>query len=123
MPRGKRKNKNGAAAGAVKLARRHRESGEVSERKRGRPHPDFELGYLDADGAFQVGNPPKRRGRRRRGRGPGRPAGRPVGRPAGAVAARAGGLSEIEQIVRREVDRRVRDARAAAIAAISKALR
>jgi hypothetical protein len=88
-------------------------------------------GYEDASGAFLEGNPPKPRGRRK---GRGRPKGsknivkrgRPTGkrgRPKGSAnAARNGGLSEIEAIVRREVDKRVADAREAAIAAISAAL-
>lgn len=115
-----------AKNGAIKLVRRHTKSGEISARKRGRPGPDFEVGYLDAAGEFKAGDPPKRRRRRGRKPGPkagamtGRKPGRPVG--SGRKAAAAGGLNEIELIVRREVDTRLKAAREAAIAAFNKAL-
>lgn len=114
MARKKKSSNNGVSE--IKLARRHKESGEISPRKRGRPHPDFELGYVDAAGEFKAGNPPKRRRRR------GRPAG--SGRPAGVVSPRTAGrgLGEIEQIVRREVDTRLKAAREAAISAFNRAL-
>jgi hypothetical protein len=112
----KKKAANGKGNGEVTLVRRHKESGETSPRKRGRPHPDFELGYLDASGNFQAGNPPKRRRRRGRpvgsGKGPGRPR----------TVSAAGGLNEIEQIVRREVSSRLKAAREAAISAFNRAL-
>jgi hypothetical protein len=115
------KAKKSADAGEVKLVRKHKESGAVSARSRGRRHPDFEYGYLDAAGDFQAGDPPKRRGRKRRA---GRPvgSGRKPGRPAGSTNARANGLSEIEQIVRREVETRLKRAKAAALAAFDSAL-
>lgn len=114
-----RPKKNG---GEIKLVRRNTKSGEISARKRGRPGPDFEIGYLDAAGDFKAGDPPKRRGRRGRKPGPkpGRRPGRPVG--SGRKAGGAGGLSEIELIVRREVDARLKAAREAAISAFNKAL-
>jgi hypothetical protein len=118
-----RPKKNG---GEIKLVRRNTKSGEISARKRGRPGPDFEIGYLDAAGEFKAGDPPKRRGRRGRKPGPkpgaklGRRPGRPVG--SGRKAGGAGGLSEIELIVRREVDARLKAAREAAIGAFNKAL-
>lgn len=114
MPRGKAKNND-----EPKRVRRNIKSGEISARKRGRPGPDFEAGYLDAAGEFHPGDP-RRRGRRR-GRKPGRKPGRPagMGRKAGSAA---GGLSEIELIVRREVESRIKRAREAAIAAFNKAL-
>ena len=111
------------AKGEIKLVRRNIKSGEISARKRGRPGPDFETGYLDAAGDFQAGDPPKRRGRR--GRKPGPKPGRKPGRPAGSGSKAVGssGLStEIEAIVRRELDTRLKLARAAAIAAFNKAL-
>jgi len=111
-----------AKNGEIKLVRRNTKSGEISVRKRGRPGPDFEVGYLDAAGEFQAGDPPKRRGRRGRKPGPkpGGKRGRPVG--SGRKAAATGGLSEIEMIVRREVDARLKAAREAAIGAFNKAL-
>jgi hypothetical protein len=113
-----RGRKKAAKGGAVKLVRRHKESGEISARKRGRPHPDYETGYLDADGQFKPGNP--RGGGRRRRRG--RPAGRPTRRATTAGRKPAGGLNEIESIVRREVDSRLRAAKAAALEAFNRAL-
>lgn len=121
---------------AFKLVRRNVKSGEVEARKRGRPHPDFENGYLDESGEFKAGEPKKKKGK------PGRPKGSsnkatPAksvakkkgkrGRPAGsknkkAAATGAGGLSEIEAIVQREVEARLRLAREAAVAALSRAL-
>lgn len=105
---------------AIKLVRRERKSGDISARKRGRPNPAFENGYLDESGAFVAGNPPKRRGRKGRW---GRRPGRPVGSTNAAVAARsAGGLGEIERIVRREVELRLRAAKEAALSAFNRAL-
>ena len=119
---------------AFKLVRRNLKSGEVEARKRGRPHPEFENGYLDESGEFKAGEPRKKKGK------PGRPKGSSNktrsaksapkkkgkrGRPAGSgkkSAGRAGGLSEIEAIVRREVDARLRVAREAAVAALKSAL-
>ena len=115
MARKKKAANGNGNDGEVKLVRRHKESGEMSPRKRGRPHPDFELGYVDAGGQFQAGNPPKRR--RRRGRPVG--SGKAMGRPR---VASAGGLVEIEQIVRREVDSRLKAAKEAAISAFNRAL-
>lgn len=101
-----------------KLSRRHRETGEISERKRGRPNPEFENGYLNDGGEFVAGDPTKRRGRRRRrGKPVGRPAGRRTqGRPASK------GLSDVERIVKAEVDTRLKIARDAAINAFKVAL-
>jgi hypothetical protein len=119
MPRGKK----GSGPKQVKLVRRHRESGAMEPRRPGRPHPDYELGYVDESGNFQAGNPVKRKGRR------GRPAGsknvapglkRGPGRPPASAAG--SGLSQIEQIVRREVESRLKSAREAAIAAFTRAL-
>ncbi len=112
MPRGKKKSKGGE----IKLVRRHRESGEIGPRKRGRPSPEFENGYVDEKGDFKPGDP--RRRRRRRGRrGPGRPAATP------RAKVHNNGLGEIESIVRREVDSRLKAAKAAAIDAFTRALR
>jgi hypothetical protein len=108
------------AGGGIKLVRRNIKTGDISARKRGRPGPDFETGWVDGDGTFHSGNP--RRGRRR-GRKPGRKPGRPAGVRRGAGRMQAGGgLSEIEKIVRREVDSRLKAAREAAISAFNTAL-
>jgi hypothetical protein len=121
-----------AAPAAPKLLRKLAD-GTIEPRTRGRVPDGAINGYEDASGAFVEGNPPKshgpgkRRGRPkgskniRTGAKRGRPPGRP-GRPKGSSNARTGGLGEIEAIVRREVDKRVADARDAAIAAIRAAL-
>ena len=117
--------KNGSA-GEIRLVRQNRESKDVSPRKRGRPHPDFENGYLDAHGEFHSGQP----------RGPKRRRGRPKGSKSAAhtsngansstlklsKAGGGAGIAMIEAIVRREVDARMKVAREAAVAALNKAL-
>ncbi|HYG73516.1 MAG TPA: hypothetical protein VEK08_00685 [Planctomycetota bacterium] len=110
MPKGTRKRKEVP----LSLARRHIESGEISPRKRGRPAPGYELGYIDAEGNFQPGQPPSTRKRRRRG--PGRPAGSKNFRTNNGVS------SEIERIVVREVESRLKAAKTAALQALSDAL-
>ena len=113
--------------------RRNVKSGEVEARKRGRPHPDFENGYLDESGEFKAGDPKKKKGKPGRPKGssnkkPAKAAktkgkrGRPVGSGKKAGGKVAGGLSQIEAIVRREVDARLRVAREAAVAALNHAL-
>jgi hypothetical protein len=115
MPR----KKAGKSDIEVKLARKHTESGAISERPRGRPSPEYVNGYLIGD-EFHEGNPPKKRGRKGRG-----------GRPKGSVnkivrtgngIKNAGGLNEIEKIVRREVEMRLKAAKSAALKAFDKAL-
>ncbi|HYF50402.1 MAG TPA: hypothetical protein VEJ63_13415 [Planctomycetota bacterium] len=114
MPRGK-----GAANGGIKLARKHKETGKVEARPRGRRHPDYEYGYQDEAGEFQAGDPPTRRRRRRRGR----PAGSRVRRiETSSRKSASSGLSEIEQIVAREVETRLKRAKAAALEAFNRAL-
>ena len=100
-----------AAPKGYKLVRRHVVTGKYKPRKRGRPHPDYESGYVDPNGQFQPGNPPK--GLRRPGRPPSRRAASPV---------LAGGLQEIELLVEREVRARLNAAREAALAAINQVL-
>jgi hypothetical protein len=117
VPRGRKKNDGDAP----KLVRKHKESGAVSPRTRGRRHPDYEYGFLDSAGEFKAGDPPKRRGRRRRRGNRGLPGRRP-GRPAGSTTVRTGGLTEIEHIVRREVETRLKRAKAAAMDAFDRAL-
>jgi hypothetical protein len=105
---------------AVRKVRRNKKTGAIEARKRGRPHPDFEIGYLDESGEFHAGNPTRRRGKRGRPKGSVNVAKR--GRPSMKHAVNASGLGQIEAIVRREVDLRLKVARDAAIVAISKAL-
>jgi hypothetical protein len=107
------------AKAGIKLVRRHIKSGDLSARKRGRPGPDFEIGWVDGDGEFHSGNP--RRGRRR-GRKPGPKPGRKAGLRGIGGARAGGGLSEIERIVRREVETRLKAAREAALSAFNNAL-
>jgi hypothetical protein len=107
------------AVGDIKLVRKHRETGDISPRKRGRPSPDFEVGYLDAGGDFKAGDPPKRRGGKRRG---GRPKGSKNKVRATAAKVNGRGLNEIESIVRREVETRLKNAKLAALRAFDKAL-
>jgi hypothetical protein len=111
-------------AAAVKLARRHLASGEISDRKRGRPHPDYELGYVDAAGVFQAGEPLVEKKRKKRVVRPkGSANKKKTSAPAKAkTLAGIDGLGEIEAIVCREVERRLGEAREAAIAAIAKVL-
>ncbi len=78
------------------------------------------LGYL-----MKLAGPQKRRGRGRP-KGSGRKLGRPAGRPAARKSARhgkRGNLANIDRIVQREVQARLRRAQAAAIAAFEHALR
>ena len=105
---------------SVKKVRRNIKSGAIEARKRGRPHPDYEIGYLDAAGEFHAGNPTRRKGKR--GRPKGSVAKKSTGTASIKRAVGAGGLGQIEAIVRREVDVRLKVARDAAIVAISKAL-
>jgi len=112
VPRGKKAVNDGE----IKLVRKHKESGNVEGRSRGRRHLDYVYGYMDAAGEFQAGDPPARRRRRR-----GRPAGSRVRRVE--VSSRStSGLSEIEQIVAREVESRLKRAKAAALEAFNQAL-
>ena len=114
---------------ALKLVRRNVKSGDVEARKRGRPHPEFENGYLDEAGEFHAGEPKKKKGKRGRPKGSSnktkKAAGASKGKKKGKTGPRtvaAAGLSEIEAIVRREVDARLRVAREAAVKAITHAL-
>jgi hypothetical protein len=91
------------------------DTGKVIARPRGRCPAGAVNGYEDESGAFKEGNPPKKRGRRGK-------RGRPKGSSNKVVTKSGGGLSEIEAIVRREVNTRLKTARAAAIAAFNKAL-
>jgi hypothetical protein len=102
------------------LARRHKDSGKVEPRKRGRPNPEFEAGYVDSEGEFHAGDIPKGR-RGRRSKRPGRPKGLKNSETQGI--RNRNGLSEIDRIVRQEVDARLRAAKNAAIKAFEKALR
>ena len=118
--------KEEAPAAEIKLVRKHKGTGAVEPRKRGRPHPDYENGYLDESGNFVAGNPVKKKGKRGRKPGP-KPAGKPgrkPGRPKGTKkAAAAGGLSEIEAIVRREVAERIATVKAQVLAAVTSAFK
>ena len=115
---------------ALKLARRNLKSGDVEARKRGRPHPEFENGYLDEAGEFHAGEPKKKKGKRGRPKGSANKAKKVAGKPGKkkgksgprSINVAAAGLSEIEAIVRREVDARLRVAREAAVKAITHAL-
>ena len=112
MPRPKK------SIGSIELVIRNRESGKIGPRKCGRAPVGVEIGYMTADGQFHPGNPRKRR--RRRGRKSTLSA-----RRNGANTGRkpsAGGLGEIEMIVRREVEARLGRAKQAAVDAIEKAL-
>jgi len=115
VPRGKKAVNDGE----IKLVRKHKESGNVEGRSRGRRHLDYVYGYMDAAGEFQAGDPPARRRRRR-----GRPAGSRVRRVEVSSRSTSGlsGLSEIEQIVAREVESRLKRAKAAALEAFNQAL-
>ena len=106
---------------AVKKVRRNRSTGEIVPRAPGRPHPDFEMGYLDESGEFHAGEPPRRRRRRRRSAGAATAAAKP-GPRAAVHTAPSGGLSEIENIIQREVNARVRAAKEKAIAALNSLL-
>jgi hypothetical protein len=106
-------------SGEVKLVRRMSD-GKIEARARGRAPAGAVNGYVDASGNFTEGNPRKNRRKGKRGR----PAGvknQVLPKTNGKSAAK-GGLSQIEQIVQREVDQRLKAAAAAAIQAISDAL-
>ena len=107
-------------ADGFKLVVRDKKSGDFSPRKRGRPSPDVEVGYLDAGGKFKHGNPRKRRGRRRKAAAVSVPLNGRVRR--GRAPAPRPGLSEIDRIVRREVESRLRRAKDAALKALDRAL-
>lgn len=88
---------------AIKLVRRNKTTGVVEARRQGRPHPDFENGYLDVSGQFVAGNPFKEK--------------RKVGRPkrTEVVQLHGSGIGEIEAIIQREVQTRLNAAKEAAI--------
>lgn len=129
-PAKKTGNGNGKAAEAAKktapeavkmqpvftLVRKSKATGAIEPRKAGRPHPDYEYGYTDKDNNFHAGEPPSTK------RKPGRPAGS-ASKPGRKPGRKPGsGLNEIESIVQKEVDSRLRMAHAAAINAFSSAL-
>jgi hypothetical protein len=105
--------------GELKLVRRLAD-GTIEARARGRAPAGAVNGYVDASGEFAEGNPRKKRRKGKRGR----PAGiKNQAMPkTNGNSADKGGLSQIEQIVQREVDQRLKAAAAAAIKAISNAL-
>jgi hypothetical protein len=111
MPR-----KNVKKAAEMKLVVRDKKTGKFSPRKRGRPSPDVEVGFLDAEGKFKPGNPRKRR-RGRRGKTA--VAGSSMN---GARRGATSGLDEIDRIVQKEVAVRLKRAQAAAITAFDRAL-
>lgn len=118
------------ASDALQLVRKHKTSGEVEPRPRGRQHTDYEYGYISGGNhaTFRAGDPPKAK----KGKG-GRPkgsknkitkaaAGAPPAKAARPVALKVNGLGAIEQIVQREVEARLRAAKAAALKAFNSAL-
>lgn len=109
-------------ASEFNLVRRHKEKGTIQPRARGRKNPEFEYGYIVGtdESTFSTGEPPKKRGHKRRGR----PAGskNSVSRQSGGNTRSAAGLSEIERIVAREVESRLKAAKAAALSAFDRAL-
>ncbi len=106
----------------AKLVRKNKTTNVIEPRKPGRPHPDYEYGYLDAQGAFHQGDPVAKK------RKPGRPAGSV--NKAGRIdlnvkfgrKAKGQGLDAIGEIVAQEVKSRLQEAKAAAIDAFTKAL-
>jgi hypothetical protein len=95
------RKKKDAPAGEVKPMRRNTKTGELAPPVRGRPSPDWERGYVDADGTFHVGKPPKKRGRK-----PGRPKG---SKNKVSSGAKGGALSKrLRQIIEREVALRLK---------------
>jgi hypothetical protein len=103
------------APAEIKVMRRNKESGEISEVPRGRPHPGYERGYVDAEGNFVVGEIPKKRGRkpgRKAASKPGPKVGRKRGRPVGSTnksKVTGGGLSgRLNKLVEKAVSSRLR---------------
>ena len=116
------KKKPSEASSEINLVRRHKEKGTIEPRPRGRQNPEYEYGYISGtdESTFAAGDPPKRRGRKRRGR----PAGsrNRAPRQSGGNGRSTAGLSEIERIVAREVESRLKQAKAAALTAFERAL-
>jgi hypothetical protein len=104
-------------------ARRHLKTGEITLRPRGRRNPEWENGYIDANGAFHAEYAPKAvvKVAKKRGRPAMRAATEKIAAPIRKLGL-AGGLVEIERIVADEVARRLKKAKAAAIAAFERVL-
>lgn len=94
----------------IQLVRRNLKTGKISLRKRGRPHPDFENGYMQGD-QFYLGNVPSAK------RGPGRPKGSLNVRKGDSDLGKA-----IDTIVEKAVQDRLKQAKQVAIEAFSQAL-
>jgi hypothetical protein len=106
-----------------RLVRRHLKTGKIMPRPRGRRNPEWENGYLDANGAFHAEYAPKvvAKVAKTRGRPSVRAAADRIAAPVRELGL-AGGLVEIERIVADEVSRRLKKAKAAAIAAFERVL-
>ena len=108
-------------AQAPKLVRQNKKTQAIEPRAAGRPHPDYEYGYTLTGEDFHVGNPPKAH------RKPGRPAGSKNARAASTAkaapsSALTGAAKELNRVVEREVNARIKTAYAAAMSAFKKAL-
>ena len=100
------------------LVRKEKETGKISPRKAGRPHPAYEYGFLIGDSQdFHSGNPPKTN------RKPGRPVG---SKNSGLSLVRRSSAktvsSTLADAVQAEVQARLKTAKAAAMDAFAKAL-
>lgn len=91
----------------IQPVRRNKATGAIEPRKQGRPHPDFEYGYLDENKVFHL-EPAKNKGK----------ATVQIVRNA----PQTGAVSEIEKIVQQEVQRRLTVAKAAAVETFSATL-
>jgi hypothetical protein len=135
MPRGKAKGKKASKSSdqaaaidatpgpatetqepVAKLVRKNKATGVVEPRKPGRPHPDYEYGYADAQGTFHQGDPETKK------RKPGRPAGSKGVQSVKLGRKNGSGLDAIGDIVSKEVNQRLRHAQEAGIAAFTRAL-
>jgi len=115
MPRGKKKS-SPILSGGVRPVRKHRETGIITDRRRGRHHPDYEYGFTVDNGKFQPGEPKitaKRKARKARKK------------TTASLAIDLGG--EIRDIVEAEIETRVQarlaKAGQAAMKAFNKAIR
>lgn len=115
MPKGKKPMASPVLTGGIRLVRRHIQTGVVSDRKRGRPHPDFEYGYTRDGGLinFKAGNP--------------KPKTRRAKPEAKQMTAAISLGAELHEAVEREIDKRVQQrlakAKGAAIKAFEEVLR
>ena len=112
MARGKKTSR--ILKGGIRLVRKHKETGIVTDRRRGRPHPDYEQGYTIDNGPFRLGDPKIKHRKARKSK---------LARKAIEISLGAEIQEVVEQAVEHRVQSRLAKAGKAAIKAFTKALK